>query len=422
MQFIKNFSEIASTPEREKLLTLVETALAAIQPHQVMQQKFRLELNKLHIQNEIYDLSHYERIFLIGFGKGSGGIAKIIEDTLGEKLTDGYVIDNVVTTFKKIHFTLGTHPLPSQTNIDFTKNVLSATKKMTEKDLVIVVICGGGSAMFEDPAHVDLATLTATSKELLASGATISEINVIRKHVSLVKGGGFAKHLYPATVASLLFSDVPGNDLHVIASGPTVKDSATKKDAVAVLEKYHITAVQKNDFIEIPKEEKYFTNVHNILMVSNMTALKAMETKAKELGFAPRIFSDRVEGEAKEVGKKLIEETKLGELLLAGGETTVHVTGKGRGGRNQEMVLASLPFVGEDTIVVSFDSDGTDFDTYAGALGDGQTVQKAKHLGFKWDEFLQDDNALPFWEKTGDAILTGKLDSNVSDLFIVYKK
>jgi len=292
---------------------------------------------------------------------------------------------------------------------------------MTEKDLVLVVICGGGSAMFEYPASVDLQTLTNTFKALLESGATISEMNIIRKHLSLVKGGGFAKHLYPATVVSLLFSDVPGNDMHVIASGPTVKDTVTVKDVLAVLSKYHITTVTEQDFIEIPKDEKYFENVHNVIMVSNMTALTAMQEKAKVLGLSPRIFSDRVEGNAKEIGKKLIAETKKGEVLLAGGETTVHVTGKGRGGRNQEVVLASLSFVDENTIVLSWDSDGIDFDTFAGAIGDKVTLKKEKELGLNAQSFLQEDNALVFWEKTGDGIITGKLESNVSDLFLIYK-
>jgi glycerate 2-kinase len=421
MGFITNFSQLAHTPEREKVLTLVESGLTAIQPSQVMHKHFGLQESILHVQDQVYDLTLYDNVFLIGFGKGSGGIAKIIEETLGEHLTDGYVIDNIQTIFKKIHFTKGTHPFPSQTNLNFTKTVLEKTQNMTEKDLVLVVICGGGSAMFEYPASVDLQTLTNTFKALLESGATISEMNIIRKHLSLVKGGGFAKHLYPATVVSLLFSDVPGNDMHVIASGPTVKDTVTVKDVLAVLSKYHITTVTEQDFIEIPKDEKYFENVHNVIMVSNMTALTAMQEKAKVLGLSPRIFSDRVEGNAKEIGKKLIAETKKGEVLLAGGETTVHVTGKGRGGRNQEVVLASLSFVDENTIVLSWDSDGIDFDTFAGAIGDKVTLKKEKELGLNAQSFLQEDNALVFWEKTGDGIITGKLESNVSDLFLIYK-
>lgn len=422
MGFIKNFSSLAKTPDREKILTLVESAFTSIQSAYVTKEQVLLQQNQLHVQDTIYDLSKFDRIFVVGFGKGSGSIAKILEDLLGERLTDGYVIDDVVTSFTKIHFTQGTHPLPSQTNIDATKEILAKIHNLTEKDLVLVVVCGGGSAIFEVPATLDLAHLDKTFTQLLDSGATIAEMNVVRKHLSLVKGGGFAKHLYPATVVSLLYSDVPGNNMSVIASGPTVPDNKTIEDAVNILEKYHINAISKNDLVETPKDPKYFASVHNTIIVSNMTALKAMEKKAKELGLNPRIFSDRVQGDAKEMGKQLITETKSGELLLAGGETTVHVTGKGRGGRNQEVVLGSLPFVGDNTIVVSFDSDGIDFDTLSGAIGDYVTVEKAKELGLDSTEFLKDDNALPFWEKTGDGILTGALPSNVSDLFIVYKK
>ncbi|HEV2339788.1 MAG TPA: DUF4147 domain-containing protein [Patescibacteria group bacterium] len=423
MGFIKNFSSLASTPDREKILTLVEAGLRAIQPEQVVKKQVVLHNTFLRIQENTYNLTQFERIFLVGIGKGSGSIASILENILGEHLTDGYVIDNVrQTMFHHIRFTLGTHPLPSETNIAFTKNVLQKLNHLSEKDLVLVVVCGGGSAIFEAPARIDLKTVIHTFKELLNSGAAISEINVVRKHLSLVKGGNFAKHLYPATIVSLLFSDVPGNDISVIASGPTVKDEKTVQDAIAILQKYHITSVSEKDLIETPKEDKYFAHVSNLIMVSNMTAIKAINEKAKSLDFLPRIFSDRVEGGAKTIGRKLIDETKKGELLISGGETTVHVSGKGRGGRNQEVVLGGLPYVGNDTIIVSWDSDGIDFDTFSGAIGDKNTVKKAQSLGLDGQEFLANDNALVFFEKTGDGILTGKLESNVSDLFLVYKK
>jgi glycerate-2-kinase len=336
-----------------------------------------------------------------------------MEDKLGDYLTVGYVIDNVLQKFSKVSFTLGTHPFPSKENINFTENVLQNLSNLTDKDLVFVVICGGGSAMFETPFKASLDTLVEVSNLLLRSGATISEMNVI------------SKHLYPAAVASLIFSDVPGNDLSTIASAPTVKDSTTKNDAMEIVIKYNI---QKNIsnlqdyFIDLPTDDKYFRNVTNIIVVSNKSALLAMQDKARLLGFETDLYSDRLQGEAKLIGKKLLEVAKPGRILLSGGETTIKVAGKGKGGRNQALVLAALPYVSSGTVIASFDSDGTDFYHFAGAIGDEKTVQKAKDLKLDPHKYLSDDNSYEFFEKSGDGIFTDKLESNVADLMVVLKE
>ena len=424
MGFIKNFDALSTTPDRNVVLQLVEAAFAAIQPEKVLAEKFKRDGNMLHIGDQQFDLQNFDRVFMIAFGKGSAGIAKIVEASLADKITDGYVIDNVEQQFLKLHFTLGTHPLPSEQNVSFTENVLKNIANLTERDLVIVVICGGGSAMFEAPAAIDLPMLTTVFNALLRSGATISEMNVIRKHLSKVKGGGLAKHLYPATIASMIFSDVPGSVLSVIASGPTVKETASQQDAIAVMQKYNLSAsviLPQNALVELPQEEKYFQHVSNILIVSNQTALLAMNEKAKSLGLSPRIFSDKFQGDAKLAGGGLVKECKNGEVLLVGGETTVHVTGRGKGGRNQSLVVASLPFLHDGTVIVSFDSDGQDYYYFAGAIGDEHTQIKSIALGLDPKSFLDDDNSYEFLSKVGDGIFTDKLESNVSDLMIVYK-
>lgn len=416
-RLIKNFDSLASTPQRKVALELVEAAFHAIQPTEVMATQFVLEENTLTIQGKSYNLSDYDRILLVGFGKGSSGICKVIEQTLGDKLTQGFDIDVVDETFTKVAYTKGTHPLPSQENIDYTKRVLENIHDLSERDLVLVVICGGGSVLFEAPHTLSLEELTEMNKSLLKSGATISEMNVIRKHVSAIKGGGFAKHLYPAKLVSLLFSDVPGNDLSVIASGPTVQDPTSLDETHELLQKYAVT-LPENALEETPKDDKYFDKIDNILIVSNNTALHAMQDKAKELGYKAVILTDRLQGDAKQIGKVLIAETKPNEILLIGGETTVKVTGSGKGGRNQTLVLAALKYL-QNQVLVSFDSDGWDFTTFAGAIGDKSTIEKAREKGLDIEAYLSDDNSTPFFEAIGDGILTDKLESNVSDLMIV---
>jgi glycerate-2-kinase len=424
MRVIKNYDSLAQTPARKTVLELIETAFAAIQPENVLNTHFTLKGTHLHILDQNFDLANTERVFLLGFGKGSMEVCRIISDKLGEKLTSGFDIDVVEgESFGKISYTKGSHPLPIQTNVDFTRNALSQLQNLSENDLVLVVICGGGSALFEDP-NVELETLAKINKALLESGATISEINVIRKHLSKVKGGGLAKLLFPAKVVSLIFSDVPGNDLSVIASGPTVMNTTTKEDVKMIMEKYDLSAkapVQEDNFIDTPSDESYFKNTTNILVLSNMTALLAMQEKAKELGYKASITTDKLQGDARSLGAKLIEEAKPGEITLCGGESTVKITGSGKGGRNQALVLSSLPSIKDDTLIVAFDSDGWDFYGYAGAMGDSLTLEKAKTENLEIDSYLKDDNSFAFFQKTGDGIDTGKLESNVSDLFIVCK-
>ncbi len=418
--YIKNFEQLAATPQRKIVLQLIESAFAAIAPQNIMQKNFHYSGSTLTIRDTVYDLAHYERIFVVGFGKGSSGICKYIENSLRERVTAGWDIDVVDETFQKIAYTKGTHPLPSQTNVTCTETVLSSLQGLTEKDIVIVVICGGGSAMFESPS-IPLPRLAAVNSELLKSGATISEMNVIRKHVSKVKGGGFAKAIYPAQVVGLLFSDVPGNDMTVIASGPTVKNASSIEDARKIVAAYSLQSVAEQDFIETPTDDKYFQKVDNMIMVSNQTALIAMQQKAKELGYKAVVLSDRLQGDAKKIGHVLLAETRPGEILLAGGETTVKVTGEGIGGRNQALVLASLLSIEGQEVVAAFDSDGWDYTTFAGALGDSITLAKAQSLGLAISSFLDNDDSTTFFQKTGDGIDTGKLESNVSDLFIVAK-
>ena len=423
MLLVKNYSSLVKTEKRKALLDILESGLDAIQPKNVLEKTFVRNGNQLSVKENKINLPDYNRVFLIGFGKGSAEISQIIEEKIDDVLTSGFVIDTVEQKFSKISFTLGTHPLPSTQNISFTQNVLDKISGFTEKDLVFVVICGGGSAMFESPSTIDREKLIGIFDILLKSGANITEMNVIRKHLSKVKGGGLAKHLFPAKVVSLIFSDVPGNDLSVIASGPTVKDLTTTEDAIEILQKYDIkeNSISPKIFTPTTTEDKYFENVSNIIILDNQTALNAMSEIGTALGFKTRIYSDKLEGDARKIGEKLIAETQKGELLLAGGETTIKVLGTGKGGRNQTLVLSALPNLDKDTIILSVDSDGVDFYHFAGAIGDSLTREKAKELDLDLQTFLDNDDSYTFFEKTGDGIFTDRLESNVADLMMILK-
>lgn len=425
MGFIKNYQTLATNDSRKIVLDLAEEAFASVAPHEVFKKNFILSHDVLSIQHKLYDLKKFDRVSILGFGKGSAGNAQMVEEHLGKYVTEGYVIDVVDhVDFKKLHYTKGTHPLPSQTNITFTNHAIEHFQHTTERDLIIIVTCGGGSVLFEEPHTLSLPQITEVNKALLQSGANITEMNTVRKHLSRVKGGGLAKILYPATVVNLIYSDVPGNDLSVIASGPLVKNHSSMDDVKDIIKKYSLDSkvrLSLSDFQETPTESKYFEKVTNILMLSNLTALDAMEKKARKMGITVHVLTDKLQGDAEKLGKKLIDETLPGQMIIAGGESTIHVTGSGKGGRNQALVLNALKHIKGNTILASFGTDGWDFIEYAGAIADKATLKKVDDLDLDIQEYIEEDNSNKFFELVGDGIETGHLDSNVSDLYIVYK-
>jgi glycerate-2-kinase len=418
---IKNFESLAITPQRKTLLEIIEAGLAAIQPEDNFKTTVKVENNILTILDSNYNLDDFDNVYLIGFGKGSAKNSKLLEDLLGDRLKEGYVIDTNEEKFNKIQFTLGTHPVVSQQNVDFTFKVMERFSKMTDKDLVLVVVCGGGSAMFEHPHSVSIEQKIEIEKALLKSGADIIEMNKIRQHLSDVKGGGLAQILYPATIATLIYSDVPGNDVSYIASGPTVKGDTTIDDAMSLVSKFQIPNITPEVFINNPHDDKYFEKVENHIVLSNLTALHAMKEKAKENGIQTTIFSDKFQGEARDASIQLMTQTQPNSMLLAGGETTVTAKGDGKGGRSQEAVLATISNIPDNTIITFFDSDGWDNSEAAGAVVDSETRRKVQEKNTNIQEFLDNNNSFPFFQDIGDAIMTDRLPSNVADLMIVWK-
>lgn len=416
---IKNFKKLATNEERRIALEIAEAGLEAVSPEKTIQEQVSLKKNILTVKDKNYDLSEIKNIYVLGFGKAAYETAKPLEKILGAKITDGIILDINQGKFKYLKSFSGSHPLPSEQNIQISKKIVDLAQRATQDDLVICLISGGASALFCLPHRLSAKRMTDLTDKLLKSGADIHEINTVRKHVSQVKGGGLAKFCYPAKVISLIFSDVPGNDLSFIASGPTVQDKTTKKDAQRILAKYEID--EEINFFETPKQEKYFEHVQNLLLLSGKTAIEAMKTKCASLKISCTIYSYALKGEAKVVGRKLLQRLPKKGAMIASGETTVKVEGNGKGGRNQELVLGTLPYL-EKTVFISVASDGLDNNEAAGAIGDENSLKRAQQKGLNWREYIDNNDSFHFFEKINDLIITGPTGTNVADLIVIYKK
>ncbi len=423
---IKNFHDLATSEVRDVAMMLAETALQAIDTHDVMEKNFVLKEKTLFISGKYFPLEDIGRIFVVGVGKCSAEAVSVIEKTLLDIIADGIVLCASEEKFNKVRTYCGTHPFPTIANVEATSEIIKMLSGMTERDLVIFVISGGGSTLLCQPQSITCESEANILKKLFDAGATIEEINVLRKHISSARGGFLAKYAYPARVASLIFSDVPGDDIGLVASGPTVKDTTTINDAKKILEKYNLSnnALIEASLIETPKEDIYFQNVWNTVIISNKVALKAMEEKAKELGYTPIIKTNTLSGEARDIGAKIVEELHSAPsktILLYGGEPTVTVKKPGKGGRGMELVLSASRTVGKGELVMSIASDGMDNSDFAGALCDIMTLEKAKGFGLSPEKYLEENMSYKFFEYAGDFLMTGSTGSNVSDLIVGIK-
>ena len=443
---IKNFKNLSITSLRRKALEIAEAGYKAIEIEKVIKERIvlsgeTLKISHTHFTNSEIELnlSEFKRIFIIGIGKRSALASMALAGILGGRLSGGIVLDVKTPSFFqkikfcKIRFFKGDHPLPSSSNIKATKKIIKLAENLDEKDLVIAFICGGGSAL-ACSSEKELEESKTIINELTKKGVDISELNTIRKHLSEFKGGGLAKMACPATFVSLIVSDVCGNDLSNVASGPTVMDKTTKKDAERILKKYQLP-IADYQLYETSKEEKYFEKVKNILFVCNQNAITEMAKKSQELGFSSKIFNLALEGEARESLLPMIEGVKNNEVLLAAGETTVTMremfgvrSNFGKGGRNMEAVLGAIVKCQmsnvkcRDLAIISFASDAWDNSDAAGAIGDYSTIEKAKKLKLNPQEFLENHNSYNFFKKTKDLIFAKRKCFNVADLMIILKK
>ena len=426
---IQNFDQLAVTDARRTLLTIAEAAYEAIDTGAVMARELRRDGDTLSVGGERIDLTAVGKLVFIAIGKCAADAAASADRVLGDRIADGVVVDvKVCPELPRFKTFCGTHPLPSDENLSAAEAIVAALKGLSEHDLVIFVVSGGGSTLLFLPEDRASREEVPIMNALIDAGATIQEINIIRKHLSAARGGNLAKAAYPARVVSLIFSDVVGDDLSSIASGPTVKDGTTVADATRVLEKYDVFKVchlDKCGLMETPKEDKYFAHVSNVLVVSNRHALEAMKAKAAELGFAAEIRESALVGEADDVGKMIadaIHAASARTALLWAGETTVIVRNPaGRGGRNLALAASALRSVGEDEEILSFASDGRDHGAFAGAIADEVTKNAAAIVGADIEQFRAADDTYALFEKIGNYVMTGDTGSNVSDLMIALK-
>jgi glycerate-2-kinase len=420
---IKNFDKLAVDGTRTKALQIAEAGLQAIDTERVINSNVSLEGNILKVKGEAFDLDE-GKVFLIGIGKCSLYAAAAMQKILPNRISGGVVVDVREGKLDGIETYMGTHPLPSSQNEVAAQRIVDTISSLHENDLVIFLISGGGSTLLYLPEDKGAKEEEPIMQTLINVGATIEEINTIRKHMSLARGGYLAKYIYPAHGVALIFSDVPKDDVSFIASGPTVKDTTTIKDALEVLAKYDVLktcGMEKCGLIETPKDDKYFLNMANILVVSNSTALEAMRKEAERMGFRTEVSTTSLSGEAKDVAKLLVERIQAAPAntaYLYGGETTVTVKHDGKGGRNLELALSALRMIKDGQIILPFDSDGHDNTDYAGALCDTIASKKAKDLGIDLEQYLSENRSYEFWEKIGDYLMTGDTGSNVSDLII----
>ncbi len=434
---------------REPALAILSAALEAVDPANAIKRQVSLSDDTLRIGQRTYDLTHYRNIYVIGGGKAGGSMAQAVEEILGRRVTAGLV--NVKYGYgaetEIAHLNEAGHPIPDAAGMAGTRQMAELARQATDEDLVLCLISGGGSALMTLPAEgITLADVKSLTDALLRCGATINEINAVRKHLSQIKGGNLARLAYPAEIVSLILSDVVGSPLDVIASGPTVPDPTTFADACGVIEKYGLLDELPNPIVErlwqgaeglIPETPKVgaeaFTRTHNLIIASNEVAAEAATTKAKELGFNALLLSTFVEGEAREVARVFAaiarEILHSGRPLprpacvVAGGETTVTIRGKGLGGRNQEMALsAALEIAGlEEVMIVPLASDGTDGPTdAAGAIADGSTLRRAQAAGLSAAQYLADNDSYHFFQQLGDLLVTGPTNTNVNDLTFTF--
>src|SRR5512136_870340 len=429
---------------------LQQAALAAVDPAEAVYKFASRVGDQILVADRSYNLREFDRVFLIGAGKAAVPMTDAVSEVLRDRLSGGVIItkyhhaDRPLPDHIRVHE--AGHPVPDQNSVDATHDLATLLRQATPRDLVFCVISGGGSALLTLPAAgITLADLQATTQLLLRAGATIHEINVLRKHLDIVKGGGLARLVSGAPIVTLILSDVIGDDLSVIASGPTVPDPSTFAEAWQIVERFDLAdqlpaAVRarlslgaSGGIADTPKPgDPLFAKVQTVIIGSNAQAAQAAEKMARQLKFNTLLLTTQVQGEAREVAKvaaaiareiaRYNQPVAKPACVIVGGETTVTLKGHGLGGRNQEIALAAAIAIDRlpRTLIAALGTDGTDGPTdAAGAIALGETIRRARSIGLDAQAHLANNDAYHFFQPLGDLIVTGPTGTNVNDLLFI---
>jgi glycerate-2-kinase len=433
--------------------SIINQSLLSVNPYQCVAEKIDIRGDDLFIFEKKIDLNNISDIYVIGVGKAVIPMAKAVIDKIGNRITSGLIISkHRIEKEKKgfgenIQIFIGGHPVPSKQSIEGTKKLITFLKKVNKNDLLINLISGGGSALMVLPHEgITLDDIKDFTNILLQSGATIQEINTIRKHIDKIKGGGLARMTYPTRMETLILSDVLGDQISMIASGPTSMDETTYEDAWGIINKYNIkNEIPKNIINHLIKGmqgeiqetvksgNEVLKNITNTIIGSLSTAITSAENAAKELGYNTVILSTELLGEAREVGKvfgSILNNMVEGDFFLkkpacviAGGETTVTILGNGKGGRNQELALGAVGQIDSlhDCCLISMATDGEDGPTdAAGAFVTGRTKSRANAKGLDYEKYLADNDAYNYFKITGNLVKIGPTGTNVNDLLFLF--
>lgn len=398
--------------------TIFNAALHAADPATAVRAHMRLQRGAIHAGGKLYRLADFDEIHVLGAGKATARMAQAVEGILGDRIFDGAinVPDGAGVALRRIKVHETGHPVPDARGVAGAREIAAIAKRAGARDLVICLISGGASALMPLPAPgVTLDEKQRVTRSLLACGATIHQINTVRKHLSAIKGGRLAALAQPAQVVALILSDVIGDNLEVIGSGPTVPDLTTKRDATAILRRFGVTAPK---LTETPKR---ISNANNVIVGSNRVSMEAAKKTSRELGYQPIVLSTTIDGETRDIARMhaaLVREARSSGAkrlcFLSGGETTVTLRGKGLGGRNQEFVLAALDAL-QDTPGVTIFSGGTDgIDGPTDAAG-AVAVSSGK-LALDPVPFLANNDSYHYFKKAGGLVKTGPTGTNVMDI------
>jgi len=452
-QQIRNASDLikgspVNQQARRFVLELLEAALVAANPSQMVYNVLQVKGSQLRFFNHRIDLDATNGVYLIGAGKATGRMVEAAEEILGNHITDGIIIvpPNTKQEYRltRVQIREGGHPLPTNSSVSATKQIMTLIDNSPEDALILSLFSGGGSALFTLPAtHLTLKDLQHTTTLLLQSGVPIARINTLRKHLSQVKGGQFALQVHPRHHWISLISDVPGDQLDMIASGPTLPDPTTFHSANKILAEYqlwekipqrvreHIQAGLDGTVPETPKpDHPVFERTINRLIGNNHDACTAARNLAQQKGVKARILTTDCQGEAYQVGEQLgalaqrLTSEKNSQVVIVGSETTVTLRHPGKGGRNTELVAAALPFLQnhEGLVIASLTTDGIDGPTqYAGAIADNHSYTRAQSLNVHPEVMLEQNDTYTLFETLNDHIFTGPTHTNVRDVTIILR-